>query len=93
MYKRQTWYFNAGLDGLFDIGSRNFGWDANYVHSRNSATQRFTNGYNVAHIRDALGDPAACAAIAGCTPLDLFGGQGRPFTQAMICLLYTSRCV
>ncbi len=86
-----TWYFNAGLDGLFDIGSRNFGWDANYVHSRNSATQRFTNGYNVAHIRDALGDPAVCAAIAGCTPLDLFGGQGRPFTQAMIDWIITDQ--
>ncbi len=86
-----TWYFNAGLDGLFDIGSRSFGWDANYVHSRNSATQRFTNGYNVAHIRNALGDPAACAAIAGCTPLDLFGGQGRQFTQAMIDYIVTDQ--
>ena len=86
-----TWYFNVGLDGLFDIGSRNFGWDANYIHSRNSATQRFTNGYNVAHIRDALGNPAVCAAIAGCTPLDLFGGQGRPFTQAMINWIITDQ--
>ena len=86
-----TWYFNAGLDGLFDIGSRNFGWDANYVHSRNSATQRFTNGYNVAHIRDALGDPAVCATIAGCTPLDIFGGQSRPFTQAMIDWIITNQ--
>ena len=86
-----TWYFNAGLDGLFDIGSRNFGWDANYVHSRNSATQRFTNGYNVAHIRDALGDPAVCATIAGCTPLDIFGGQSRPFTQAMIDWIITDQ--
>jgi len=86
-----TWYFNVGLDGLFDIGSHNFGWDANYVHSRNSATQRFTNGYNVAHIRDALGDPAVCATIAGCTPLDIFGGQSRPFTQAMIDWIVTNQ--
>ncbi|MBL8262568.1 MAG: TonB-dependent receptor [Xanthomonadaceae bacterium] len=79
-----TFYFNVGLDGLFQVGERSFGWDANYVHSSNSATQRFTNGYNMAHIRTALGDPAVCAATPGCTPLDLFGGQGRPFTQAMI---------
>ena len=86
-----TWYFNAGLEGLFDIGSRSFGWDANYVHSRNSASQRFTNGYNVAKIKLALGDPAVCAATPGCTPLDLFGGQGRPFTQAMINYIRTDQ--
>ena len=86
-----TWYFNVGLDGLFDIGDRNFGWDANYVHSRNSATQRFTNGYNVAHIRNALGDPAVCATIAGCTPLDIFGGQARPFTRQMIDYIITNQ--
>jgi iron complex outermembrane receptor protein len=86
-----TWYFNAGLDGLFNIGDRSFGWDVNYVHSRNSATQRFSNGYNVAKIKLALGDPAACAATPGCTPLDLFGGQGRPFTQAMINWIRTNQ--
>lgn len=86
-----TWYFNIGLDGLFDIGDRNFGWDANYVHSRNSATQSFTNGYNIAHIRNALGDPAVCATIAGCTPLDIFGGQGRPFTRQMIDYIVTNQ--
>ncbi len=86
-----TWYFNVGLDGLFDIGDRNFGWDANYVHSRNSATQRFTNGYNVAHIRTALGDPAVCAATPGCVPLDIFGGQARPFTRQMIDYIITNQ--
>ena len=86
-----TWYFNVGLDGLFDMGSRTFGWDANYVHSRNSATQRFTNGYNVAKIKLALGDPAVCAATPGCVPLDIFGGQARPFTQAMINYIRTDQ--
>jgi len=86
-----TWYFNVGLDGLFDVGNRSFGWDANYVHSRNSATQRFTNGYNIAKIKLALGDPAVCAATPGCVPLDIFGGQGRPFTQAMINYIRTDQ--
>ena len=86
-----TWYFNAGLTGSFDLGSRSFGWDVNYAHSRNSAVQRFTNGYNIARIRTALGDPAVCAATPGCTPLDLFGGQGRPFTPAMINYIRTNQ--
>ncbi|MGH8049539.1 MAG: TonB-dependent receptor plug domain-containing protein, partial [Arenimonas sp.] len=75
-----TWYFNIGLDGT--IGK--FDWDMNYVHTENSAEQTFYNGYNMANIRLALGTPAACAAVAGCTPLDLFGGQGRPMTAAMV---------
>ncbi|HEY1137761.1 MAG TPA: TonB-dependent receptor [Xanthomonadaceae bacterium] len=86
-----TWYFNVGLDGLFNIGERSYGWDVNYIHSSNSATQQFTNGYNVAKIKLALGDPAACAATPGCTPLDLFGGQARPFTGQMIDWIRTNQ--
>ena len=79
-----TWYVNTGFEGVFNVGDRTFSWDANYVHSENKAQQVFTNGYNVAKLKLALGDPALCAAVAGCTPLDLFGGQARPFTQQMI---------
>ena len=86
-----TVYFNIGLDGLFNIGDRGFNWDANYVHSENKATQTFYNGYNVAKIKLALGDPALCAAVAGCVPLDLFGGQGRPMTQEMIDYIRTTQ--
>ena len=79
-----TTYFNVGLDGTFDVGDRGFGWDVNYAHSENKATQEFLNGYNVAKMKLALGDPAICALVPGCTPLDLFGGQGRPMTQDQI---------
>jgi iron complex outermembrane receptor protein len=91
MQNVDTWYFNAGLDGSFALGEREYFWDANYVHTRNSAVQRFTNGYNVARIRTALGDPAVCAATPGCTPLDIFGGQGRPMTRAMIDYIRTNQ--
>lgn len=86
-----TWYFNVGMEGLIDLGQRSFGWDVNYVHSRNSATQRFTNGYNINNVRIALGDPAVCAATPGCVPLDIFGGQGRPFTRQMIDWIRTNQ--
>jgi iron complex outermembrane receptor protein len=78
-----TWYFNAGLDGQLAIG-RGWNWDFNYVHSENKAEQTFYNGYNLAHLALGLGDPAVCAAVPGCVPVDLFGGQGRPMTQDMI---------
>jgi len=85
-----TWYINAGLEGSF--GSENpYHWDINFISSENSADQKFTNGYNIAKIGLALGDPAVCAAVPGCTPLDLFGGQGRPFTQQMINWIRTTQ--
>jgi iron complex outermembrane recepter protein len=85
-----TWYLDAGLEGSFGSTDR-FHWDLNFVTSENNADQTFTNGYNVAKLKLALGDPAICAAVAGCTPLDLFGGQGRPFTQAMINFIRTTQ--
>jgi len=78
-----TWYLNVGLEGSFG-GDRRFHWDVNVVSSENSADQTFQNGYNIAKVGIALGDPAVCALNPGCVPLDLFGGQGRPFTPEMI---------
>lgn len=78
-----TWYFSAGFKGLLHIGG-GFNWDLNFVDSDNSASQKFTGGYNIAKVGLALGDPATCAQIPGCVPLDLFGGQGRPMTQPML---------
>lgn len=71
-----TVYVSGGLQGDFELGGRLMNWDFNLVTSTNEAEQTFRNGYNVQRIKNALGDPAACAAIEGCVPLNLFGGQG-----------------
>jgi iron complex outermembrane receptor protein len=68
-----TTYFGTGLEGLFTAGERDYSWDVNFNYSRNKAKQENFGSYNARHIVEALGDPAACAAIAGCTPLDIFG--------------------
>ena len=86
-----TWYVNVGLDGGLTLGDRGFDWNIDYVRSENSAEQVFYNGYNMANIRLALGDPAVCAAVPGCVPLDLFGGQGRPMTPEMIDWIRTTQ--
>jgi len=78
-----TWYFSAGFRGTLHFLD-GFEWDVNFLDSDNKATQKFTGGYNIAKIGIALGDPTICAAVPGCVPLDLFGGQGRPITQAML---------
>ena len=72
--------------------SSRYHWDVNVgVRRRTTPSQVFTNGYNVAKIGLALGDPAVCAQVPGCVPLDLFGGQDRPFTQEMIDYIRTTQ--
>jgi len=78
-----TWYFSAGVKGTLHLLD-GLTWDISFVDTENKASQKFIGGYNVAKIGIALGDPAICAAVPGCFPLDLFGGQGRPITQAML---------
>ncbi|MFL6591370.1 MAG: TonB-dependent receptor [Luteimonas sp.] len=85
-----TWYVNLGLDGGF--GSENsYSWNIDYVHSENKAEQTFLNGFNIGKVKLALGDPTVCAASPGCVPLDLFGGQSRPMTQAMLDYILTDQ--
>ncbi len=78
-----TWYFSGGFRGTLHL-YEGFSWDLNFVDTENKASQKFTGGYNIAKVGIALGDPTICAQIPGCVPLDLFGGQGRQITPAML---------
>lgn len=71
-----TWYFSTGLDGVFDLGDKQFYWDVNYVRSKNEAEQTNFGSYNIRRIATALGTPETCAADPACTPLNIFGGPG-----------------
>ncbi|VXC16023.1 TonB-dependent receptor [Luteimonas sp. 9C] len=79
----ETWYAAGGFEGTFGVGVRTWNWDVNLVRSQSRAEQTNTGSYNIRRINEALGDPAACAAIAGCTPLDLFGGPGTITPQML----------
>ncbi len=72
----KTWYAAAGLEGMFEVNQRAWNWDISAMTSQSKADQTNTGSYNIKHINQALGDPAACAAIAGCVPLNIFGGPG-----------------
>ncbi|MFY2763081.1 TonB-dependent receptor [Arenimonas sp. MALMAid1274] len=78
-----TWYVGAGLEGVFDAADRTLYWDVNLAISENKAEQTNYGSYDIRNIALALGDPAACAAVAGCTPLNIFDGPGS-ITQAML---------
>lgn len=79
----KTWYAAGGLNGVFDVAGKPWNWDVNLMRSESKADQTNYGSYNIRRINEALGDPAACAAIAGCVPLNVFGGPGT-ITPAML---------
>ncbi|NVJ97452.1 MAG: TonB-dependent receptor [Alphaproteobacteria bacterium] len=83
-----TWYVSGTLEGDFEMGDRNWYWDINGTWSQSQANQIKNGAFNARKISEALGDPDACAAIPGCVPLNIFGGQGPDgngtITQAML---------
>ena len=88
-----TWAFNGGLEGSFDIGERYFDWEAGMFYGRNDQSDT-TNGLvqlsrlNAAigpSFRDADGTPRCgtpAAPIDNCVPLDMLSGAGG-ITQEM----------
>ncbi|WP_440985058.1 TonB-dependent receptor [Xanthomonas sontii] len=71
-----TQYVGTGFIGSFEGADRTWFWDVNGAYSKNKAEQTNYGSYNIYNINLALGDPAACAAVAGCVPLNIFGGAG-----------------
>ena len=70
-----TRYLAAGVESAAQLWQRTFYWDANVVWSRNVARQTKHGAHNARKMLLALGPPAACAAVHGCVPLNLLGGQ------------------
>lgn len=73
-----TTRFALGLEGKVQLAGE-WRWDAFLAWSRNEATFDAVNQVNYESIYRGMLAPAACAAIAGCTPINLFG----PLTPAM----------
>ncbi|MET0905758.1 MAG: TonB-dependent receptor, partial [Tardiphaga sp.] len=76
-----TWSVTGTLDGRFQIGGRDWYWDANAVLGWNDAHQLFTGNINAARLAQALGPLAGCTG--SCVPFNIFGGQGS-ITSAML---------
>ena len=71
-----TWIVSGALDGALQFGERNMFWDVSFNWGRNNASQTGHGIFNARKLAQALGDPAACAAVPGCVPFNIFGGQG-----------------
>ena len=76
-----TWSVTGTLDGKFQIGGRDWYWDANAVLGWNDAHQLFTGNINAARLAQALGPLANCTGT--CVPFNIFGGLGS-ITPAML---------
>jgi len=76
----KTLYGTATLDGQF---ATEWFWDVNGVWGQNKASQVMHGNINAQKVQQALGPAAACAAIAGCVPLDLFGTPGAITDQML----------
>lgn len=71
-----TYMYMMGLEGEFAAAGRNFYWDATAGYGDNRGFQEKFGSHNAVRIQTAVGDPAVCAAVPNCVPLNLFGGQG-----------------
>lgn len=71
-----TWHVAGGLDGSFDAAGHTWYWDMTAGWFQTDASQQKRGAFNARNIVLAAGDPAACAAVIGCVPINLFGGLG-----------------
>jgi iron complex outermembrane receptor protein len=83
----KTYRVGAGLDGVFQLGERNFNWDVNGFVNKNKGDVFATGNYNLLNLSKALGPSfkdtdgvVKCgrpgAVIAGCTPVNILSGWG-----------------
>jgi iron complex outermembrane receptor protein len=81
-----TFRFEGGLSGNFNLGPTDWDWDASYLYStynNQSAEGNLSNDFTI-----SLATSPLCDQIAGCVPLNIFGGQGvngtGSWTPAMV---------
>jgi len=93
-----TQAFGVGLKGTFNMGGRQYSWDAGMMNARNYQSDVTFGLFNLIALRNALGPSMRDATgkpvcvstpgnlgtlIAGCVPINLLGAKGT-ITQDMI---------
>ena len=91
---QDTWRYYGGFEGELEFGDREFSWDAGYNYAENKQLQIKEGFYFTSRVNDALGASFVDAngkprcgtgpttIIAGCVPLNVFGGSAG-LTQEM----------
>lgn len=78
-----TWMVSGTLSGEVELAQRPLFWDVSLNWGRNNASQQGHNIFNARKLALALGPEAACAAVPGCVPFNIFGGQGPDGTGSI----------
>jgi outer membrane receptor protein involved in Fe transport len=89
--KEDTFRLSGGLTGFFTMGGKEWDWDVNYAFSKDSEIDVNGGHFNVANLRNALGDATTCANISGCVQLNLFGGDGAITKKMLSYIAYTAQ--
>ena len=89
--KEDMFRFSGGLSGYFNAMGGEWDWDASYAFSKDDELDTNAGHFDVSHLRLALGDPAICAAVAGCVPLNLFDGKAGITQQMLDYVAYTAQ--
>lgn len=71
-----TWLVSGTFSGDLQFGARPMYWDVSLNWGKNNASQLGHNIFNSRKLALALGPEAACLAVPGCVPFNIFGGQG-----------------
>ncbi|HEY4128794.1 MAG TPA: TonB-dependent receptor, partial [Gammaproteobacteria bacterium] len=89
--KEDMFRYSGGLNGYFNMMGGEWDWDASYIFSKDDEIDTNAGHFDVSHLRLALGDPAICAAVAGCVPLNLFAGKAGITKQMLDYVAYTAQ--
>jgi len=89
-----VWHYNGGVEGFFLLGERSFSWDLGYSYSKSQDQDITTGQVNLNRVATAVGPSfrnaqgqilcgTPTAIIAGCVPLNIFGGEGSITPQML----------
>lgn len=79
-------YLNTELDGFFSAAGSEWDWDLGAAYSRDDQSNQNQGQFSSSRFAIQF-NPAQCQAVAatqGCTPINFWGGQTAPNTQAQL---------
>nr|WP_243039235.1 TonB-dependent receptor [Dyella sedimenti] len=89
-------HFDGGLEGVFQVGSYTWNWDAGFDYNKYDIDQTITGNINLLNLQKALGPsflnsggqvqcgtPDAPIAMNQCVPFNILGGPSASTSQAL----------
>ncbi|HEY3644892.1 MAG TPA: TonB-dependent receptor, partial [Gammaproteobacteria bacterium] len=87
--KEDTFHVDMGFTGFFEMGGKEWDWDANYAFSKDTEIDVNDGHFDVSHLKRALGDAALCTD--DCVQLNIFGGANAVTQKMLDYIRYTAQ--